>query len=193
MAAYRPQSGSIAWRVIEYFTTNPEERLSSAVISAKFEVPAKQVHSLLGAAVEAGVLLRKTDDDDELVYRLGTGLPEIRPNRLGHPSLKGAGVASVIATPPKKGPRCGAGMLEAIDFESIQPEDDVPVPTSARATLGSLVKAKLQTLKPGQSVKLPASLNKTVGPALTELRKDGVGVFTKRVIDEEHLRVWRIE
>lgn len=193
MAAYRPQSGSIAWRVIEYFTTNPEEILSSGDVAEKFEVPTKQVHSLLGPAVEAGVLLRRTDEDDELVYRIGTGLPQIRPNRLAHPTLKGAGIASVIAAPPKRGPRCGAGMLVAIDIESIQPEDNVPVPTSARARLGSMVRAKLQTLKPGQSIRLPASLDKTVGPVLTELRKQGAGMFTKRVLDDEHLRVWRIE
>ena len=73
--SYTPQQGSVAWKVIEFFTTNQQEELTLADLESKFDKAASQFHSLLGAAVEAGVLKRSTNGDEELVYSFGSGHP----------------------------------------------------------------------------------------------------------------------
>jgi hypothetical protein len=193
--AYRPQEGSVAWRVIEFFTSNPEEKLTPADISAKFEVPSKQVHSLLSLAVLGGALHRSTDEEDELVYRMGDGIPVIKPNRAAHPTLKGAGLANVIAgaeAGPERAGRRSVAELVDLDLDSVQVEEGVPLPPKGRQTMSSMIKAKLRTLQPTQSVQLPAAVKKSIGPVMSDLKKEGAGEFTMRLVDADHIRVWRV-
>ena len=76
--AYSPQSGSVAFKVIEFFTTNPDEELSTDNLEAKFGKPAAQFHTHLALALQAGILKRRTNDDDELVYSLGKGTAQVQ-------------------------------------------------------------------------------------------------------------------
>lgn len=194
---YRPQPGSVAWRVIEFFTTNPEEKLTSGDISAKFDVPSKQVHSLLAAAVECGALARFSDEDeehDELVYRMGDGLPQITPNRGAHPTLKGAGIANAIASPASMLARAGRrSTAELIDLDilSAPVEAGIPIPPKGRPSVSRQLREKLTTLKPGDSVRFPVAVAKSAGPVLNELKKEGLGEFTLRNVEEGFIRVWR--
>lgn len=96
--SYAPQQGSVAWKVIEFLTTNPEEELNRDDIAAKFDAAPLSVHTLLRPSVEAG-LLKRVELEDELVYRLGTGTPEIKPNKAAQPSLRAPG-AQWLGTPP---------------------------------------------------------------------------------------------
>lgn len=57
-AAYQPQDGSVASRVISYFRRLPDEELSSQDIALKFECQAHDVAKLLARAVDAQFLNR---------------------------------------------------------------------------------------------------------------------------------------
>lgn len=85
---YKPNDGSTAFKVIEFLTTHPGEELTSEDVGAKYDKPSKNVHSLLGAAVLAGALVRAENDDGDIVYRLGTGVAQIKANPAGAPSLR---------------------------------------------------------------------------------------------------------
>lgn len=116
-AAYQPREGSVAWKVIEFLTTNPEESLTADDASAKFDVSAKAVHSSLGPAVRAGVLTRTEDPDSgDLVYRRGNGVPANEPT----PTPDAVGVAIAGPLPHRR----GDGYL---DTAAIQIEKNVPL------------------------------------------------------------------
>ena len=71
---YTPRAGSVALRVIEFLTANPDEQLSAADVAVKFDCTRVNVHTLLAQAVAAGLLVRKEDPKDgELVYVAGSG------------------------------------------------------------------------------------------------------------------------
>lgn len=97
--SYAPQQGSVAWKVIEFLTTNPDEELTRDDIAAKFDCTSGNVHSLLRQSVDAGLLLR-VETDDELVYRLGKGSPVIKPNKAANPSLRAPAGAWPGNVPP---------------------------------------------------------------------------------------------
>jgi hypothetical protein len=192
---YRPQQGSVAWRVIEFFATNPEERLTPDDIAAKFDVPSKQVHSILGLAVESGALQRIADDDeDELVYRLGKGVPAIVPNPAAHPTLKGAGIANAIT--PKPEPvlliRRGQKELAEIDLSACKVEDGVPIPPKkTRETLGKRLVRMIAVLQPGQSILFPEIVSRNINAALSELKKQQPDQLYTRRVEGTGMRVWR--
>jgi hypothetical protein len=200
---YRPQPGSVAYKVIEYLTTNPDEELSSSEVGAKFDTSPKQVHSLLGTAVSEGVLVRAKDEDDEVVYRLGTPIDLIKPNPGAQPSLKASSANSRTtvsgAFPGWKAPSPAKARAKPepidIDLDAVAVESDVPIPTGRIA--GSLVKDKLTGLltrmEPGQSAKLPKRLAASVGKARTELHKSTQREYAIRTVDEQSIRVWRVK
>lgn len=194
---YRPQQGSVAWRVIEFFTTNPDETLAPDDIAAKFDVPSKQVHSMLGLAVESGALLRLADpdeDEDELVYRLGAGVPAIVPNPAAHPTLKGAGIANAIT--PKPEPvaliRRSQKELAHIDLSDCKVEDNVPIPPpKTRETLGKRLVRLLETLEPGQSILFPEIVGRNLSATQTKLKELHPDRSYTRRVEGTGMRVWR--
>ena len=79
---YTPLEGSAAWKVIQFLAANPGEKLDADKISAKCDCDRRSVHTLLGKAVQAGLLKRAEDlEEGELVYSLGEGavLPGVEP------------------------------------------------------------------------------------------------------------------
>lgn len=181
---YRPDPYSLAGRAIEFFTTNPNEELTSFDLAIKFDKPAKQVHSLLAYAVDSGALERTTNDDDEIVYRLGTGAPEIAAAPHKHPTL-----LSGVPIPPK---RAVSAADVTIDLQSIQLRDDVPVPLPKRARRDW--DSLLQRMKVGQSCELPIVLRGAVNAAVTKLKRKGGGSeFALRQTSDDVFGLWRVK
>lgn len=182
--SYVPQQGSVAWKVIEFLTTNPEEELSKDDIAAKFDATANNVHTLLRQSVEAG-LLNRTEVEDELVYRLGNGTPLIKPNKAGNPSL-GKGGATWPSNPAGKRRK----LRELPDLDGIQIEQGVDKPTPQ--LLSVKWNALFDRMKPGKdSFRLPIEHKYSVGKAASNYKRDGHGELTIRQISETEIRVWR--
>lgn len=68
---YIPRHGTLADRVLEWFRKNPEEELSRADVSMKFEVPQSSVQACLQAAVDAGELVWTKLNGHSGVYTYG--------------------------------------------------------------------------------------------------------------------------
>ena len=182
---YQPQEGSIAWKVIEFLTTNPEESLTKHDVAAKFDKPASNIHTLLRPAVDAGVLKRETDADGELAYCLGSGTPHITANPARHPTLRPDTLMAGVKL----------GKLPrdiAIDLTAIALLDDVPFPGRAGA-------AKLDwtvlfnRMRVGQSVVLPKRHRAILMKAVTRWKVDGKGEFTLRKISDTQVGLWRLK
>ena len=77
-STYTPREGSVAFRVLEFLSANPDESLSADEVAIKFDCTRNNVHTLLAPAVSAGSLIRRQDlEDGELVYRVGSGAPAV--------------------------------------------------------------------------------------------------------------------
>lgn len=179
---YTPQEGSVAWKVIEYLTTNPGEVLTLAELEAKYEKAASQFHSLLGAAVEAGVLVRGTKADEELTYGLGTGHKRVPANKARNPTLR----PDALLAGAKLGKRMP---IAPIDLGAVAIRTDVPLPEKATKKLDW---TKLFTrMEVGHSCVLPITLRGSLTKACKEAKAAGAGEFTVRPDTDETLAIWR--
>lgn len=175
---YVPEPGSVAFKVIEFFTTNPEEQLSAGDIAAKFDKPARNVHSLLARAIEAGLLTRKEDPSEgELVYVLGKGHPSVRPNLAAHPTLPPRAKASSRQRPP------------VLDVRDIPIRKGVPLPPKFKSQSTDW-HSLLSRLEVGDSFEVGKAYRSTLTKVASDLSKDG-RAFQVRAIDAASIGCWR--
>ena len=184
--SYTPMPGSVAYKVIEFLTTHPDEELSRQDISVKFDKPGAQVHSLLSDAVAAGVLKRgETADDSEIVYRLGTGVPSIKPNKGGNPTVR---LDALVA-----GGQLGKKRrLPPPDLTAVPLRDDIPMPAGSgfgKPDWGVL----LRRMSVGQSADLARRCRSSITKEISAWKKEGKGRFVVAAIDESTIRIWRTE
>jgi hypothetical protein len=182
---YAPLVDSVAWKAVEYFTTNPDEQLSTQDLEVKFDKPAKQFHSLLGPAIQAGVLKRREGDDGELLYSLGTGCAAIKANKSRNPSLRTDALLAGANLGRKK-PEPGY----MVQLKDIEIRSDVPMP--ARRPEGQDWADLLSRLKVKDSFVVPMFLRSQANKACTVAKGDGRGTFTIRKISEEQIGIWRV-
>lgn len=180
--SYTPQQGSVAWKVIEFFTTNPQEELTLADLESKFDKAASQFHSLLGAAVDAGVLKRSTNDDDELVYSIGNGHPQVGVSKARNPSLRPDALLAGAALGKRKA-------LAVLDLDAIPLRSDVPLPDRGGRKVDWSKLFKRMAV--GQSCVLPIALRGSLNKACTEAKIAGLGEFAIRGDTDETVAVWR--
>lgn len=189
MKTYTPQQGSIAWKVIEFFTTNPDEALTLQDLEAKFDKGASQFHSLLGAAVEAGVLKREPNPDEDLVYSLGTGSPLIEANHARNPTSRPDALLAGSSLGFKRNVK-PALVATVINPAEIPLLDNVPMPGRGKAPTDW--PALFRRMKVNQSCVLPIAMRSVLNKACTDAKKSGIGTFALRKINEEKVGVWRL-
>ncbi len=181
-AAYKPQSGSVAWKVIQFFTTQPDEQLSAEDISVKFDTSARGVHSLLGLAVTAGVLVRKDDlSTGELVYRLGKGHADVAPSAAASPSLR-APESSEVTPPKRRSPFW-------LDVSTLEVRKGVPLPPPQRATIEWA--PAFDRLEVGDSYPLPLEGKSAASKAMQAYQSSTGKKLAIRAESETTLGIWR--
>jgi hypothetical protein len=184
--SYKAQVGSVAFQTIEYLTTNPEEELTSEDIGIKFDKPSKQVHSLLAEAVKAGALKREENADEELVYRLGTGSPNIVAKAGRHASLH-AQTPWVGAKPAAAGRK-----RTTVDVDAVAIEKDVPLITT-RGRQAIDWRSLFKRMDVNHSCVLPKGVRGQLAKAAAAYKHEGLGEFAIRVLDDDALRMWRVK
>ncbi|MET3461256.1 hypothetical protein [Variovorax atrisoli] len=180
---YTPTKGTLPWKVIEFLTTNPAETLTVDDISVKFDAPVRGLPALLTPAVESGALVRLEDaEEDEMVYRLGKGHPQIKARPSIHPSLGPVGTA---LTEKKKRHRI------FIDTSKIEIKSGVPIPQRA-ANGRTDWTALFDRMKKDDCAELPMSSRGTIQKCVNEYSKATGKAFTIRRINDETLGLWRV-
>ncbi|MDO9235971.1 MAG: hypothetical protein Q7U28_08065 [Aquabacterium sp.] len=186
---YTPRADSLASRVIAFFQRNPDEELSLEEISEKYDAGRSNIHTQLGGAIDAGMLVRDRDVDGDYIYKPGTALPA------PHAS-SGLDMDAVHrkAPPPAKAdkPIKPARVRVAFpDPEAVPIDTDVPVPSSNKPAKHDWMPL-LQRLQPGESCKLPIQARPTLAAKVTTAHKEKLGTFTMRNLPETNeLRLWR--
>ncbi len=189
--AYKPRLDSIPGRVVSWFRENPEEELTSADIIEKFETGQQHIHTVLGPAVEAGLLARHKNEDLELVYHLAG-------KSKGRPALQAVANAPSSSSPfgaPKRSrqnPAATKAALSSIDLAALPIEDNVPLPPG-RHNGGIDWTPLLKRLKVNQSAAVPYLARFTLRNALNTAHKSDKARYALRIDKQaEQLRVWRI-
>ena len=184
---YAPREGSVAWRVIEFLTTNPDESLSIDDVAVKFDASRASIHSLLAPAVLAGTLIRKEDyEDGELVYRLGSGVPGITAKPGRHPVLPRGGAHSPFGASAK--PR---NKPFWIDTSTVAVEKGIPLEN--RSPAGINWAALFGRMEPGDSFALPAAASSAVSKAMTDYQRANTETKLACRSTADGLRVWRLK
>lgn len=180
--AYMPREGSATWKTIQYFATYPDEQLTADDISVKFDVGRNGVHTLMGPAVQAGMLRRQEDlASGELVYSQGTGCEGIRPSRAAAPSRRVVGQSKSEAARPRSAPFW-------IDTAVVPVEKHRPVPRERGAHIDW--NGLFDRMDVGDSFPLPTAGSAAVRRAVQVRQRGGSQLFRVRP-DGDGLRVWR--
>ena len=202
-ATYTPREGSVAWKVIQFLQANRDEQLDADLISAKCDCVRANVHTLLGPAVQAGLLVRTEDvPSGELVYSAGSGaaLPPEQPTASPfHAWLERRGQDSAEGRPQRHLPRPTNAPAPApakrapaapfrIDVGTVQIDKNVPLPGRRQPMDWTPLLGKLEV---GDSFLLPAAAKSAIGSAV-KVHKDATGMqLTTRTVDGG-IRVWRV-
>lgn len=187
-AAYIPQPGSVAYRVLDWFQKNPEEELTISDIASKLDVPRSSVSSSLKAAVDKGVLNYRQNDDLIYVYTLTKEhrdlelrQAQVKPER---PSVPARGR---VTLPPAM-----------LDFSALKVETGVPLQGKSCGQAGVSKWSPLFAMltKPDTSVEIPAEWKSAVAAQATKFnaqhKKDKQPTrYLVRMTGDGKARVWR--
>ena len=206
-ATYTPREGSVASKVIQFLAANPDEQLDADLIAAKCDCDRRNVHTLLGPAVQACMLMRTEDmESGELVYSAGAAIPVSGgqpPGRGFHGWLERKGEASAEGRVSRRtasaAPAPAASETPSakraspfwIDPSTVQIDRGVPMPSrgGARAMDWNPLLARMDV---GDSFELPAGAKSAIGTAMKAF-KDATGkVLSARKV-EGGIRVWRVK
>lgn len=198
---YRPNPESLAGRVVGWFALNPDRSLSLDNVIEKFVAhgDTRNVHSQLIVAL----------DHDMVQYDPETGLytkgPVDMPGRRRPDDGDEAEVSTMVAPKTTRSapaqaaaaaPVCKtattttlekAGPRSTIDLTRIAIEDNVPMPPPPASWAAFF--DRFSTV--GQSAVFPASVRQRLFAALSENRKRSDAEFTRRVLDDGSIRIWR--
>ena len=177
---YAPMPHSLPGRVVAFFKANPDEILGLDDIVEKFEPARANVHTLLAAALGAGLLMRDRDADGDYVYKAGEAL------------VPGVDIDAVQLHKPAK-PKVKRRARPPVDVDpaAVVIEKDVPPPEPKRLVDYGLL---LNRMEVDDSAQLPAACQYALKKQITAIHKDEKRRFVVRCIDgDAMLRVWRKE
>ena len=180
-STYTPREGSVAFRVLEFLSANPDESLSADEVAIKFDCTRNNVHTLLAPAVSAGSLIRRQDlEDGELVYRVGSGAPAVIVKPAAAPGS---------ASNPFGAARGAARTPFWIDAGQLAIDSGVPLPPPTRRRIDW--PSVFARMAPGDSFALPAGAKSSIAKAITDDKKATGREFATRLVDGG-IRVWRV-
>lgn len=179
---YTPQAGSLASNVVGFFINNRDEHLTLDDITYKFDCSRGNIHTLLRAAMESGLLKRAKDADGDYIYQRGPDLP----------TAAQAPLRADVLNAPAPAPKSARTIRKYVDIAALQVDDDVPyMPESARG--GSKWDALFNRLtKVNQSVPIPGDCKAAVAAAALKRNKKGSGTYRVAMTTRTEARVWRV-
>lgn len=195
---YTPRAGSLASQVIAFFQRNPDEELDLDAIVDKFDTGRANIHTQLGGALDAVMLVRSRNIEGDYVYKPGKNLPKPdgvnmdHARSMRHPSAPPPPTVSALTKatrPPKQKDHTPLPALADVVVE-----DAVPLPSINLKPDKQDWRPLLRKLAPGQSFELPLRTRFVLQNNITALHKEQLGPFTIRAFKESNtLRVWCLQ
>lgn len=177
---YTPRTDSLTGRVIAFFQRNPEEELGLEEIHDKFDATRGNIHTQLGQAVDAGLLLRDRNHDGDYIYRAGPAMGTPAPTP-----------ASMPGAPPA--PKGYASPRHFLDLAALQVDEGVP----CILFNGNRAQSKWEPLfakltKPTQSIAVPSHIKGALAAAANKRNKEKRGTFRVAMTGPGEARIWRV-
>ena len=190
-AAYRPEMGSLAQRVIDLISRNIDDDYASSDLVAKLGVASNSVSVLLATPVGHGLLRFERTEPDDLVktWRAGPALREwLQLQQAGGSQPSESSPAAPAATLPVASAARTARRYQRLDPFTVPIRSGVPIPS---VDVGRAVTAPYAVLwdrlKTGDSVVLP---DKQAASLCSYLKKNR-HAHTVRRADVGVKAVWR--
>lgn len=165
-------------KVITFFLANPDETLTRMDVAEKFSATASSVHTQLKPAVDSGALLRVQGDDGEYVYSPG-------------PAMAAARVATKTERRPPRTPV----YVDPANFDALEPEKGVPVPTSREIGGGKWGPLLDKLTEAGTSLSFPiewhSALMADVAKRNVKNKAAGQPQYLVRKTSPTTSRIWR--
>ena len=186
---FRPDS--LAARVVNFFSRNPDEELNLEDITDKFDATRGNIHTLLSKAVEADLVVRTRDKDGAYVYRAGKGL---LVNAAQAASTDAALRNTATNAPAKKASAKGYNSArKVVDLDALTVDEDVPFEPRRIAGANKWQPLFDKLVKPGQSISFPAGMRGAVGAAAMKInRLKTHGNFRVALTGNDTARIWRV-
>ena len=168
---------SLIWRVVDYLSANPGERLTRSDVAKKFDADAAAIDGELAPAVASGHLIREPHDEDGIIWRL-----RYRGAKFPAP-FTGTLAAAQRAVKTRR--------HTLIDVSMFEIEKGVPLvePAVRRNRWNEL----FGRMEPGDSFQVPDSARMALSHAQANYRKTQAQHvrFAIRKVSETHTRIWR--
>ncbi len=182
---YKPQRGSVPWKVLRFLVQNPDEELTRGDIAVKFDTFGGSVDTLLARAVAMGALKKARNSETELTWILGSA-GKVDLGDLADETVIPS-IAAVTSLPWKSFKPSNPGD----DPELIPLDDNVPL-IGPRAASTTNWAALLDRMQPGQSCALPMEKRSVLSRTIAQYHKANKGTFTLRVLPgKREFRIWR--
>lgn len=192
---WQPRAGTLPARVVQFFSENPDEELTSGDIANKFGAMPHSVAPALSRPVEHGLLQRRKDTTvsgkvgyvytaghrtlaGEFTITAGAGAPE--PDDSGAPAPRRPHTSGAPAPKPKRA---------RVDLSAITIEPGIPIPEIERATPTRWPDV-LARLAVGDSFALPATAAAARKAVSADTKATG-RTYTVRSLPDQTIRIWR--
>ena len=179
LPAYTPRPDSLAASVLHFFTGNPDEELTLDDIVDKFDAGRNNIHTQLGLAVEAGLLLRTTNDDGDYIYQAGKGITARKP---------AAALGSALAKPAALRAQCRVDVATL----TLVVDKDVPLPEGPGALSSKWNKVFDLLTEVGYSIEVPGDICLPLRAEAQKRAKRGAGHYRVLQTGPGTARIWRV-
>lgn len=159
-AAYRPEAGSLAQRVIDMFSRAQDEEWTSSDLVRKLNVTSNSIGALLATPVSHGLLsFDRTDPEDRVkCWRAGPNLREwlalVASSVSSASSVTPSQTVAVVAAAAPT-PRRTATAYDRLDPLAVPVRSSVPIPSiDEQRAIAAPCAVLWGRLKPGDSVEL---------------------------------------
>ena len=196
---WQPRAGTLPARVVQFFSENPDEELTSGDIANKFGAMPHSVATALSRPVEHGLLQRRKDTTVSgrvgYVYTAGHRTLAGEFTITGHaaaPDPDDPEDSGVTATrlPHTSGAPAPKPKRARVDLSAITIEPGIPIPKIERATPTRWpdVLAKMAV---GDSFALPATGAAAARKAVSADTKATGRTYTVHSLPADTIRIWR--
>lgn len=210
MTTYKPQPGSLAALVCDWFSRHRDEELTTSDIGRKWSdvTVASDVHSKLAAAIKYGWLVRGPSiGSTAKVYSAGPELPDNIPSK-PQPTIQTVWARPVDYSPTTEQLHTGVAVEPAprraspssayainrnsrIDLNNLKVEKDIPI-GRPRGDVTPKWEPLLNMLtEAGHSVALPLQMQGGLMAYVVKINKGGGRQFVVRKVSNDQCRIWR--
>lgn len=201
LPTYTPRADTLPAQVCAFLMRNPDEELTVEDICAKFDAPRSNIHTQLSRCLDAGLLIRGKNEDDEYVYSIGH---KLTPSKVQPPVDTLPSSAALEDNQQQSQTRIKTKLKgkKKIDFDNLPDFSSLPIDTDAELIVNMQGRQQgrikidfgplFQRLGIGHSVVLGEEFFYVARSRISDWHKTHDERFTLKLLADKQIRVGRV-